>query len=282
MNIFFKISVVATVLLTACNKGKETTKAPVDNIVSQAPLVSGASHTKMVYIKGGKYKPFFGADTAIAEVLPFMLDETPVTNQQYLQFVTANREWRKSEIKRLFADSNYLHDWPSDLQLPNGSNTNSPVTSVSWFAARAFAHSVGKRLPTLDEWEFVAMADAKVPNARTKKQYSVDIIDLYLQKDRQYKPVKKSGPNYYGVYNMFDLVWEWTNDFNSVLTTGDTRNDNEDRKGLFCGGGAASATDLLNYAAFMRFGLRTSLLANYTVANLGFRCAKDTTTDIIK
>lgn len=282
MNVFFKISVAAIVLLTACKKDKETTKAPADNIVSQAPLVTGVSNTKMVYIEGGKYKPFFGSDTAVTDVLPFMLDETSVTNEQYLQFVTANPQWRKSEIKRLFADSNYLHDWPNDIELPKGSNKNSPITSISWFAARAFAHSVGKRLPTLDEWEFVAMADNKVPNARTKKQYSADIIDLYLQKDRQYHAVKQSGPNYYGVYNMFDLVWEWTNDFNSVLTTGDTRNDNEDKKGLFCGGGAASATDLLNYAAFMRFGLRTSLLANYTVANLGFRCAKDTNTNIMK
>jgi len=75
---------------------------------------------------------------------------------------------------------------------------------------------------------------------------------------------------------MFDLIWEWTDDFNSILSTNDSRAGQYDDKNLFCAGNATSATDILNYAAFMRFAMRTSLKANYTVANLGFRCAKDT------
>ena len=78
------------------------------------------------------------------------------------------------------------------------------VTYHAWFA-KAFAQSVGKRLPTLDEWEFVAMADGDTANARSKTKYSDDIIDLYLQ-NRQFKSVKQSPPNYWGIYNMFDLI----------------------------------------------------------------------------
>jgi len=86
----------------------------------------------------------------------------------------------------------------------------------------------------------------------------------------------QSKPNYWGVYNVFDLIWEWTDDFNSVLSTGDSRNTSTgDDNNLFCAGAATTSTDILNYAAFMRFAFRTSLQANYTVANLGFRCAKD-------
>ena len=72
--------------------------------------------------------------------------------------------------------------------------------------------------------------------------------------------------------------WEWTEDFNSVLTTNDSRTAEYDDKGLFCASAATTATDVLNYASFMRYAFRQSLKANYTVANLGFRCAKDLTT----
>lgn len=230
----------------------------------------------MAFIKGGKYLPFYGADSALVTVAPFLMDDRAVTNAEFLAFVTANPQWRKSAVRRLYADTGYLRDWPSDLQYPSNWKPDAPVCNVSWFAAKAYAASVGKRLPTLDEWEFVAMADEADFNARKKKAYSDRIVDLYLQKDRQLQAVKQSPPNAWGVYNMFDLIWEWTDDFNSVLTTGDSRSGEYDDKNLFCAGSATNATDVLNYAAFMRFGFRTSLKANYTVANLGFRCAKDT------
>jgi formylglycine-generating enzyme required for sulfatase activity len=231
----------------------------------------------MVYIPGGEYKPFFGSNTTLVKVAPFLMDERAVTNEEFLQFVIANPQWQKSNIKRLFADTNYLKTWPTDITLPENVLKDAPVCNVSWFAAKAFAQSVGKRLPTLDEWEFVAMADADTANARSKPKYSDDIIDLYLQKNRQFKSVKQSPPNYWGIYNMFDLIWEWTDDFNAVLTTGDSRSGEYNDKNLFCAGGATSATDVMNYAAYMRFALRTSIKADYTIGNLGFRCAKDTT-----
>lgn len=231
---------------------------------------------KMAYISGGEYMPFYGSiDSPLVVVHPFLIDERQVTNQEFLEFVTQNPRWRKSNIKSIFADTAYLSKWPSDLELPKGANPNAPVTNVSWYAAKAFSKSVGKRLPTLDEWEFVAMADKDTSNARDKRTYSNSIIDLYLQKDRQFNPVKQSPPNYWGVYNMFDLVWEWTDDFNSILAMGDSR-DGESSENLFCAAGAANVTDIMNYAAFMRFSMRTSIKAHYNIANLGFRCAKDT------
>lgn len=230
----------------------------------------------MVYIPGGEYKPFYGSDSVLVKIDPFLIDERAVTNREFLQFVTLNPQWRKSSIKKIFSDSTYLKNWPSDLSLPPTADPDAPVCYVSWFAAKAFANAAGKRLPTLDEWEFIAMSDEVSSNARPKPTYSDAIIDLYLVKNRQYSPVKQSKPNYWGVYNMFDLIWEWTDDFNSILSTNDSRAGQYDDKNLFCAGNATSATDILNYAAFMRFAMRTSLKANYTVANLGFRCAKDT------
>jgi len=273
------LKILLLVLLVSCNKQNNelainTNNHSKSNSNTIHPI---SSDVKMVYIPGGEYKPFYGSDSVLTKVAPFLLDETAVTNEEFLAFVKANPQWSKSNIKKIFADSTYLRDWQSDTELPKNAKPDAPICFVSWFAAKAYAQSVGKRLPTLDEWEFVAMADEVSPNARTKPEYSNNITSLYLQKDRQFNSVKQSKPNYWGVYNVFDLIWEWTDDFNSVLTTNDSRTGQYEDKNLFCAGSATSSTDVLNYAAFMRFALRTSVKANYTIANLGFRCAKDTT-----
>ncbi len=230
---------------------------------------------KMVLIKAGEYQPFYGTDSSLVKVQDFLLDERPVTNQEYLDFVKKNPKWKRSNVKAVFADETYLKDWQDDETLPKNANPQAAVTYVSWFAAKAYAKSAGKRLPTLDEWEYVAMADEKTANARDKPSYSAHLINLYNEKDRQKNKVKISAPNYWGVYNMFDLVWEWTDDFNSIMTTSDSRTTEFDDKGLFCAAAGTSTTDVLNYASFMRYAFRSSLKANYTVGNLGFRCAKD-------
>lgn len=230
---------------------------------------------QMKQIAGGDYLPFYGTDSVLIHVDDFLLDERPVTNREFLDFVQKNPQWKKSNVRRLFADETYLAHWETDDMPGEKVNPDAPVTFVSWFAANAYAKSAGKRLPTVDEWEYVAMADETSANARSKPEYSSEIIRLYEIKYRERNSVKQSAPNYHGIYNMFDLVWEWTGDFNSVLTTNDSRTAEYDNKGLFCASAATTATDVLNYAAFMRFAFRQSLKANYTVANLGFRCAKD-------
>ncbi|MGZ5263307.1 MAG: formylglycine-generating enzyme family protein [Kaistella sp.] len=230
---------------------------------------------KMVTIKSGKYQPFYGGDSSLVDVQDFLLDERPVTNREFLDFVKKNPKWKRSNVKEIFADDTYLRDWQNDETLPKHAHPDAPVTFVSWFAAKAFAKSAGKRLPTLDEWEYVAMADEESANARDKPAYSSHLINLYNQKLRERNGVKISKPNYWGVYNMFDLVWEWTDDFNSIMTTSDSRAGEYDDKGLFCASAATSATDVLNYASFMRYAFRSSLKASYTVENLGFRCAKN-------
>lgn len=272
--------IISVISFSSCNKEKQHIQL-IDK-TEQNSIQKINTTVKMVYIPEGKYIPFYGAiDSNEVVVPPFLIDERAVTNREFLAFVTANPQWRKSNISRIHADTNYLKNWVSDLELPKNALPDAPVCYVSWFAAKAFAKSAGKRLPTLDEWEFIAMADADTSNARSKKQYSDAIIQLYMEKERQYKPVKQSPPNYWGVYNVFDLIWEWTDDFNSIMSIGDSRTGGENNnKDLFCAAGATSATDVNNYAAFMRFGMRTSVKAHYTIANMGFRCAKDTITNL--
>ncbi len=233
---------------------------------------------KMVYIAGGEFTPLYksvnGAEKV--KVKPFYMDAYPVTNNKFLEFVKKNPQWRRSEVKQIFADHFYLKDWQNDTTLGIKIDGKSPVTCVSWFAANAYAKWAGKRLPKINEWEFVAAAGKNKPYAANDAAFNKKIIEWYAKSNgNKLAEVGSAGANYWGVYDMLGLIWEWTYDFNSALLTGDSRNDSGTESNTFCGGGSANATDVKNYAAFMRYGFRSSLRANYTVQNLGFRCVKD-------
>jgi sulfatase modifying factor 1 len=127
----------------------------------------------------------------------------------------------------------------------------------------------------MDEWEYVAMADEKRIDARTKEDFNKYIMSWYEKPKTYANPVGQTYKNYWGVYDMHGLVWEWTADFNSIFLSGESRKDKDTDKNLFCGSGSVNASDLMNYAAFMRYAFRGSLKARYTTKNLGFRCADD-------
>lgn len=230
----------------------------------------------MVYIPKGEFIPLFQEEESNPILIhSFYLDIYPVTNQDFLVFVKQNPKWRKSNIKKIFAEHGYLKDWPTDLSYPEGS-ANRPVTYVSWFAAKAYAKFVGKRLPTRDEWEFVSMASSNQPNGMDDPIFRNKVLEWYARPDDSHLPeVGMNQANFYGVHDMFGVVWEWTQDFNAMLVTGESRGDSDLERNLFCGSGALGATDVKNYAAFMRQAFWSSLQGKYIIGHLGFRCAKD-------
>ena len=168
-----------------------------------------------------------------------------------------------------------IRDRKSDYEFPADVSPQAPVTNVSWYAAKAYAQSVGKRLPTVDEWEYAARASEKLKDATENPEFTTKILKLYQQKYGYKKPVKQHEANAWGIYDLYGTIWEWTEDFNSVMMTGESRKDNTVNETLFCAGASVTSSDLRNYAAFIRFAMRGSMKANYTVNNLGFRCAKN-------
>ena len=232
-----------------------------------------AQESIMVPIKEGFFVPLYGATSKNPILVKsFFIDVYPVTNSEYLSFIRKNTNLSKSAIKGIFADKSYLQYWKSDFDFGNV-NPKSPVTNVSWFAAKKYCECLGKRLPTMDEWEYVAMADEKKIDARTKSEFNKYILSWYEKSKTYENAIGKTFKNYWGVYDMHGLVWEWTADFNSIFLSGESRKDKSEDKNLFCGGASVNATDLMDYAAFMRYAFRGSLKANYSTRNLGFRCA---------
>ncbi|MBO3098804.1 formylglycine-generating enzyme family protein [Gelidibacter pelagius] len=238
-------------------------------------LFSFGQSEDMARIDGARYIPLYGRDSTVVEVKDFDLDKYPVTNEQYMDFVRKFPEWQKSKAKKIFADGMYLRSWKDDFELNDDAKLNSPVTYVSWFAAKAYCDCMGKRLPTMDEWEYAAMSDETSKDARIKKSYNEKILSWYEAPRSNENQIGQNPKNYWGVSDLHGLVWEWTSDFNSVMLSGESRKDQDGDNNLFCGSASVGATDLMNYAAFMRYAFRGSIKANYAIKNLGFRCAKD-------
>ena len=233
--------------------------------------------TNMALIPASLYRVPYRSDSdaKVVEVNAFAIDRFPVTNGDFLQFVKANPGWQRSKVKRIFADENYLGRWAGDVEL-GAADPQSPVTRVSWFAARAFARWKGKRLPTTAEWEVVALASEKAANGEEDPEFKRRLQALYFSPACDVlSRVGTKAPNFHGVYDMHGGAWEWVADFSTAMVTGDARGDTGLDRQLFCGSSGQNAKDRSDFPAFMRFAFRSSLKASYTVPNLGFRCVKD-------
>jgi len=231
---------------------------------------NAATPTGMVRIPAGSYRPLFATSGAPARVAAFAIDREPVTRGEFLRFVRVNPTWRKSAIKRVFAERSYLSDWRGDLDAGDDSALAQPVNNVSWFAARAYCDAKGQRLPTTDEWEYVAAADEKRRNATSDPAFISRLIAIYTSHRGGFR-------NVYGVDDLHGQTWELTEDFNSVVVADDSRGtgsgvDARDH-GLYCAGAALGATDPSNYPAFLRSAVRAGLTGRSATSHVGFRCA---------
>ncbi|MDQ2076440.1 formylglycine-generating enzyme family protein [Marinimicrobium sp. ABcell2] len=221
-----------------------------------------------VVIPGGDFQPPVLLDREIqtTEVEAFLLDAAPVSKTAFAEFVTTHPEWRRSAAPRLFRDGGYLRNWTSDLDPGVEQEAQgTPVTHVSWYAARAFCHSRGGHLPSMTQWEYVVSLlreKNQVPDDEYARwvfgwygaQRPVDFVDRAL-----------------GIKGMLGLVNEWIEDYQLLLSNG----EQIDFGGGSCGDTARLMVkyDNAHYASFLRYQSRSNYTPVTTTSNLGFRCA---------
>jgi formylglycine-generating enzyme required for sulfatase activity len=237
----------------------------------------------MVMVPAGTWSPLFRlpGEPRRSPVAAFWIDSAPVTNERFLEFVRLHPRWRRSLVKRLFADDTYLQRWAGDLEPGPGAPPDAPVTHVSWFAAKAYCAWRGGRLPTTAEWEYAAAASPTRADGENDPAFVRRVQAWYATPAPDQPGATRRGqPNVFGVHDLHGLGWEWVADFSTAMVTGDARGDSGLDRQLFCGSGAEGAQDRGNFAAFMRYGFRSSLRATYTIHNLGFRCAQSIPTSL--
>ena len=241
-----------------------------------ALLLAGSIGSSMVTLPAGTWQPLHGREGETVRVAPFRLDRDPVTRGEFLAFVKANPEWRRSAVQPQRAErAGYLAGWRGDLDAGDASDRRRPVTGVSWPAAKAYCSAQGKRLPTTAEWEYAAAASATKRDAARDPRFVQQLVTLYASRPRTLPEVGRGAANAYGVRGLHDLGWEWVADFPNAPQVHEhhaaarARGEHD----LYCASAAIGALDPANYAAFLRFAVRGALAPTSSMATLGFRCA---------
>lgn len=152
----------------------------------------------------------------------FWMDEFPVTNRQFRDFLRATGY--------IPADTtNFLKHWVRN-EIPPGME-NFPVVYVSYEDATAYARWAGKRLPTEVEWQYAAQTAQgnewpwKQERPVTRKEtYVTETLTVSALEgidprvanlgDGKLYPVGKyaKGANPFGLYDLSGCVWQLTND----------------------------------------------------------------------
>lgn len=240
-------------------------------------LCASAGAAQYLPLPGGVLRTVLPADgkEAPALVAPFSMRATLVTNAEFRAFVTAHPAWRRGQAGTVLASSTYLAGWRD--QADHGALApDAPVTNVSWHAAAAFCASEGARLPRWYEWEYAAAADGARADARDDPQWLAQILTWYARPANTLPAaVARAAPNYYGLYDMHGLVWEWVEDFSALFVNADGRTQGARKQLDYCGGAAVSLGDRRNYAVLMRVALLAAMEGAQDGGALGFRCVRN-------
>jgi len=232
-----------------------TTPAPPPAPSAPAPPVG------MVKVAGGSYTiGREGGDPLEspaheAQVTPFYIDRTEVTNAEYKKFIDATGHpapihWRGGSFA------------PGEDRLP--------VTGVTWQDATDYAEWAGKRLPTEVEWEAAARGnDGRLYPWGNEWRSGIANIGI---KPGRIEEVGRfpDGASPSGAQDMIGNVWEWTADEITVypgsrgtISTEPLVNYRVVRGGAFDG-------DKRHDASY-----RGYLDASKPYPKVGFRCVKD-------
>ena len=240
----------------------KTTRVDADLVAvgpPSAPHRIGAGLDAMVYVPAGWF--IMGSNSWAKDEKPrrrvyldkFFIDKYPVTNVRFRSF-----EKPKTDYGSKF----------------NGAGQ--PVVGVTWYQARDYCGSVGKRLPTEAEWEKTARGvdGRRYPWGNdwdpSKVIWSNNSGGKTHPVDRTYNTHRSP----YGAVDMSGNVWQWVGDWFKAdyYWTAPDRNPKgpaSSSRRVFRGG----SWNFINPTDF-RAALRGRPPPGYWGNDLGFRCAK--------
>jgi len=196
------IALVVTVFIFFSPKSNPTsTHPPNANETKGSPDSHQSLPSGMVRVEGGNLQLMSADDDvqkreAEVHVDPFLIDTKEVTCRDYEEFLEK---------------SNYQMPpgWKATYCLAGSEDL--PVTGVDWSDANAYAESLGKRLPTVEEWEFAARGE-KQQRYPWGNDWISDAANAgpssrkHLAKACQ----SKAGMTASGICDLIGNVWEWT------------------------------------------------------------------------
>jgi formylglycine-generating enzyme required for sulfatase activity len=225
----------------AGSPNETVTVTPVDEVAITAPVtgtgdddgspavvdtwVRPADGMVMVYVPGGTFA--MGSAEDDAEVLPeelpqhmvtldgFWIDQTEVTNAQFLQFLNEHGNSGGKGTKMIILDQGYTRiSQVGDQFVTTEATLNRPVVMVTWHGAASYCEWAGGRLPTEAEWEYAARGPEGNLYPWGNVSPNCDLAN-YGDCRRVLVQVgsRPAGASWCGALDMAGNVWEWVNDW---------------------------------------------------------------------
>ena len=301
--------VVIIISLISCNQkhpSKQTVKKEDSNQFSQAVADQNLSGNKgfsgeMILFQGGSFIMGSPKGTTLdkpahkVDIRSFYIDSSPVTVGQFQQFIEATGFKTDAEN---FGDAGVFDYNNASWSLVQGafwkyplgknkpqSESNHPVTQVSWNDAIAYSKWLGKRLPTEAEWEYAARCGGKndgmfswgnqlIVNGKFMANVWQGDISTKQGEDGYLttSPVGFYGKNSCGMTDMGGNVWNWCADEFKLYPGNNEVIPLNSNLRVIRGGSFLFDTNGEN--SFSVWG-RAYNTYETSLFNTGFRCAKD-------
>ena len=234
----------------------------------------------------------------------FFIDQHPVTNAQFAEFVAATGYITDADQHggNVFVPAGgpvdlsqpalwWRHEPGASWRRPHGAGVitaehhDHPVVQVSQRDAIAYSQWAGRRLPTEVEWEWAANDGTQLPHSWPLAADGMLLANVWLG-EFPWKHIRRAQPstmpvgsfaaNSRGLFDMLGNVWEWTSD------TWAERHDATPPASPCCSATSAdSATTkggsflcAANYCARYRPAARHAQPRSEPACHTGFRCAR--------
>lgn len=245
-------------------------------------------NSSMELIPGGKFsmgsEGWGEYESPVHEVFvkAFQMDQCPVTNERFSDFIKQTRYkttaeifgsamgYKNGQLKKI--EGLYWRTYFTE------DRKDHPVVLISWHDATEFAKWCGKRLPTEAEWEKAARGGLNqklypwgndAPNSLLCN-FGKETSDL-----PKTTAVKTYPANGYGLYDMAGNVWNWCSDWFSEnyypQTMDNNSSDIEVRNTKIRRGASFNIIQPFR----LRCANRGAFDPNSFAINIGFRCVKD-------
>ncbi len=167
--------------------------------------IKPAMYTCIIRRDSGSADPFIRLpdypDSSVVKIRRFFMDEYPVTNREFLDFLR-NSGYRPVDTV------NFLRHWQG--RVPPAGLLDHPVVYISLEDARAYAKWAGKRLPTEIEWQYAAQGTdgRRFPWGDSRDSTRCNYRQNHTTPVGRYP----KGKSPFGIKDLIGNVWQLTGD----------------------------------------------------------------------
>ena len=266
MLVVFIILLAAMLVLSACGKKEAATgKAEATAEVAPPAVVPG----EMVLIPAGEF--IMGSDDKTTISYPvhkvnlpaYWIDKYEVTNFEYQDF----------SIKSGYVGEGAKEgkDWRLFFTPATPEKANLPVVMVTWNDADKYCKSMGKRLPTEEEWEKAARGTDGRAYPWGNEWASNRSNTWEANRAKQVPIGEYDDVSVYGVHDMLGNVREWTSTWYSTYPGNPKKDPNSGKQRRVVRGLSP------NHRGKVAHLYDRDAMPPAYLGDIGFRCAKDAT-----